>query len=69
MSATLPPAMYRVVVNGEGQYSTWPSNRAAPEGWDHVAFQGSNDACLGFIRSTWNEMRPRSIREPVERPE
>jgi len=69
MPATLSEAMHQVVVNGEGQYSTWPLNKATPEGWECAAVQGSHDACLEFIRKSWIDMRPLSLRASTERAE
>jgi uncharacterized protein YbdZ (MbtH family) len=57
---------YLVVVNHEGQYSLWPSHRGLPPGWESTSRSGSLGDCLGSIESVWTDMRPLSLRRPVE---
>ncbi|HEY9130843.1 MAG TPA: MbtH family NRPS accessory protein [Dyella sp.] len=54
--------MYEVVVNHEGQYSIWPSDKAVPHGWKKAGKQGSKASCLEFIGEVWTDMRPLSLR-------
>lgn len=62
-AAEAPSAVsHVVVVNDEGQYSVWPSDRPRPAGWDDGGFSGGYDACLDFIERTWVDMRPVSAR-------
>ena len=60
--------IYEVVVNGEGQYSIWPSEKTLPLGWEKVGKQGTKIACLEYIDQTWTDMRPRSLREQTREP-
>ncbi|MGH3881748.1 MAG: MbtH family protein [Actinophytocola sp.] len=53
---------YAVVRNDEDQYSIWPADRQAPDGWQQVGPTGSQDECLDHIRQVWTDMRPRSLR-------
>ena len=53
---------YRVVVNHEEQYSIWPSAREIPAGWRAAGYEGSQAQCLEYIRETWTDMRPLSLR-------
>jgi amino acid adenylation domain-containing protein len=62
------PLTWRVVVNDEGQYSLWPSDRAAPPGWTDAGRGGSRDECLAYIRAVWDDLRPLGLRES-SRPE
>ena len=55
-------AMYKVVVNHEEQYSIWPADRASPPGWRDCGKQGSQTACLAWIREVWTDMRPLGVR-------
>jgi MbtH protein len=59
--------MYKVVVNHEEQYSIWPAARANPKGWADAGMTGNKEECLGFIEEIWTDMRPRSVREALER--
>lgn len=55
-------ATYRVVINGEEQYSVWPSERELPLGWRDTGKIGSKDECLAYIDSVWLDKRPASQR-------
>jgi amino acid adenylation domain-containing protein len=50
-----------VLVNGEGQYSLWPSTLPAPEGWTIVLRESDRVTCLSLIRSAWTDLRPNSL--------
>jgi MbtH protein len=50
-----------VVVNDEGQYSIWPSDKDIPAGWHAVGKTGTKDECLAHIEAVWTDMRPRSL--------
>jgi MbtH protein len=52
---------WRVVVNHEGQYSLWPSDRKRPLGWVDAGWGGSRQDCLAYIRSVWEDQRPLSL--------
>lgn len=54
---------YRVVVNGEEQYSIWRADREIPRGWRDVGKQGSKSECLEYINEVWTDMRPLSLRQ------
>lgn len=54
---------WRVVVNGEEQYSLWPLDKDLPLGWQEAGKQGSEEACLAFIKEVWTDLRPRSVRD------
>ena len=54
--------LFDVVLNEEEQYSIWPASKALPLGWRKGGKQGSKDACLEFIKETWTDMRPLSLR-------
>lgn len=55
-----------VVVNHEGQYSTWWADRAPPAGWSATGAAGTRDQCLAHIAEVWTDMRPLSLRERME---
>lgn len=54
---------YRVVVNGEEQYSIWLADRELPAGWHAEGTEGPREECLAHIGAVWTDMRPRSLRE------
>jgi MbtH protein len=56
---------YRVVVNHEEQYSIWPEHKDIPRGWKDVGKSGSKDECLSYIKETWTDMRPLSLRKEM----
>jgi MbtH protein len=58
---------YKVVVNGEAQYSIWPLEQPAPDGWTEVGPRGSKAECLAYIRDAWTDMRPLSLRRREDR--
>ncbi|MEO7260735.1 MAG: MbtH family NRPS accessory protein [Jatrophihabitantaceae bacterium] len=53
---------YRVVVNGEEQYSIWPADREIPNGWRPEGTEGDREACLQHIETVWTDMRPLTLR-------
>ena len=59
--------VYDVVINHEEQYSIWPADRETPKGWSKVGKSGSKEDCLEFIKEVWTDMRPRSLREQMDR--
>ncbi|GAA3804728.1 MbtH family NRPS accessory protein [Sphaerisporangium flaviroseum] len=60
-------ARYRVVVNGEEQYSLWPVDGETPAGWRPDGFEGTREECLAHIEEVWTDMRPLSARTPGPR--
>jgi MbtH protein len=60
--------LYRVLVNDEGQYSIWPSDRELPPGWRDGGKTGSKQECLAFVEKVWRDLRPRSVRERLDAP-
>jgi MbtH protein len=55
-------ADYKVVVNGEEQYSIWPTYKPLPAGWFDAGKSGSRDECLAYIKEVWTDLRPLSLR-------
>ncbi|MDI1463556.1 AMP-binding protein [Catellatospora sp. KI3] len=50
-----------VVVNGQDQYSLWPTDRPVPGGWTPV-FTGETEVCLEHITRLWTDLRPAALR-------
>ncbi|HEY8581336.1 MAG TPA: MbtH family NRPS accessory protein [Capillimicrobium sp.] len=59
--------IYTAVKNDEDQYSLWLADRELPLGWEAVGRPGSKDEVLAWIEEVWVDMRPRSLRERMER--
>lgn len=59
---TEPADTYRVVVNGEEQYSIWAADLPLPTGWRAAGFSGGKQECLSHIEQVWTDMRPASLR-------
>jgi MbtH protein len=60
--------IYKVVVNGEEQYSIWPADRANPLGWRDAGRSGLKADCLAFVSEVWTDMRPLSVRTQMRTP-
>ncbi|MFI7637689.1 MbtH family protein [Nonomuraea sp. NPDC049400] len=60
-----PSGQFVVLVNEEDQYSLWPDFVDIPQGWTVVYGAAGREACLGFIRETWTDLRPRSLRRQL----
>jgi MbtH protein len=58
---------FKVVLNDEEQYSIWAEERPAPAGWRETGFAGTKEECLTHIDEVWTDMRPRSLREAMDR--
>lgn len=61
--------IYSVVINHEEQYSIWLTDRALPAGWHAVGVNGPKEECLAYIKETWTDMRPLSVRKLMEETE
>lgn len=61
-------AVFQAVINHEEQYSIWPADQPIPNGWRPAGKQGSKRECLAWIDEVWIDMRPRSLREALDKP-
>ncbi|EHR51369.1 hypothetical protein SacmaDRAFT_3138 [Saccharomonospora marina XMU15] len=57
---------YYALVNGEGQYSMWPTTIEVPEGWSVAHGPSDRQSCVEFIEHTWTDMRPKSLIDAME---
>ncbi|ESU49207.1 MbtH family NRPS accessory protein [Streptomyces filamentosus] len=53
---------FRIVRNGEEQYSVWPAGQDLPAGWFEVGQRGTRADCLARVGRSWTDMRPASLR-------
>ena len=60
-----PQLRYKVVINHEEQYSIWFADRDNPLGWKDVGISGTKEDCLAYIKATWTDMRPLSLRKKM----
>ncbi|MEU5695583.1 MbtH family protein [Actinosynnema sp. NPDC020468] len=58
---------YVVLVNDENQHSLWPSFLEVPAGWTTVHGEDTRDNCLEYVSTHWEDMRPRSLIDQMER--
>lgn len=58
--------LYKVVVNHEEQYSIYFADRPLPVGWREAGKTGTKEECLAFIKETWTDMRPLSVRQKMD---
>lgn len=56
-----------ILMNAEEQYSLWSAHHAIPDGWREVGPRGSREDCVSYINETWADMRPKSLREALEK--
>ena len=54
---------WKVVISAEDQYSIWPTSKLIPSGWREGGKEGTKEECLAYIKETWVDMRPRSLKE------
>ena len=57
-----PDLGYLVVVNDEEQHSLWPAAVDVPAGWTVAHGPADRDDCLGYVRESWTDIRPASLR-------
>lgn len=57
---------FYVVKNTEEQYSTWPSYKQIPAGWESIGEPRTKADCLAYIEEIWTDMRPLSLRKQME---
>jgi MbtH protein len=62
-----PDGTYLVLVNEDEQYSLWPSFASVPDGWSVALAETDRDTCLNFVEQHWTDLRPRSLREAMQR--
>ncbi|CAO3308172.1 MbtH family NRPS accessory protein [Pseudomonas asiatica] len=58
--------LYLVVINDEEQYSLWAAESPLPGGWHATGQQGNRSQCLAYIKETWTDMRPLSLRQRLQ---
>ena len=58
--------IYKVIVNGEEQYSIWPADRENASGWRDAGRVGTKKECLAFVKEVWTDMRPLSLRKKMD---
>ena len=59
--------LYRVVINDEEQYSIWSLEKENAPGWRDAGKTGTKVECLTHIKEVWTDMRPKSLRDRMER--
>jgi MbtH protein len=58
---------FLVVVNDEDQHSLWPAYADVPAGWRKVFGAASRAECLAYVEEHWTDIRPKSLREAMDR--
>ena len=56
-----------MVVNDEDQHSLWPAFADVPAGWRKVFGEASRAECLAYVEEHWTDIRPKSLREAMDR--
>ena len=58
---------YICLINSEEQYSLWESWQKIPLGWKKVGPTSTKQECLDFIKGAWKDMRPKSLRDKMDK--
>jgi MbtH protein len=61
---------FYVLINGEEQYSLWPTFAQVPDGWRVVHGDDGTTGrqeCLDYVDEHWTDMRPKSLRDAMQR--
>jgi len=58
---------YICLINEEEQYSLWYAWKDIPIGWKRVGPEGTRDQCLAYINEVWTDMRPKSLKDKMEK--
>ncbi|ORM35319.1 MbtH family protein [Williamsia sp. 1135] len=61
---------FYVLINGEEQYSLWPTFAQVPDGWRVVHGRDGGTGrqeCVDYVEEHWTDMRPKSLRDAMER--
>lgn len=53
---------FYVLVNGEGQYSLWPSFAEIPAGWSVALREADRQSAIDYVNEHWTDRRPESRR-------
>ena len=56
-----------VLANEEEQHSLWPTFAPVPPGWTVIFGEAHRDACMDFIERNWPDIRPKSMRERLNK--
>ncbi|MEU0851856.1 AMP-binding protein [Streptomyces flaveolus] len=59
---TVAGARWCVVLNGEGQYSLWWTDRELPPGWRAEGTSGTRERCLARVQEVWADPLPAGLR-------
>src|SRR5437773_940853 len=51
----------------EEQYSIWPLEKENAPGWRDAGKTGTKSECLARIKEVWTDMRPKSLRDRMDR--
>ena len=58
---------YICLINEEEQYSIWFAWKEVPLGWKRVGPQGTKQEILDYVTQVWTDMRPKSLREEMDK--
>ncbi len=67
INETVDNQTYIVLINEEEQYSLWPETKKIPLGWKDTGTKGAKQVCLDYVKEVWTDMRPKSLRDAMER--
>ena len=59
-------AAYKIIINAEGQYSIWQKDIESSPGWRDAGIFGTEKECADYIKKTWTDLRPLSLRKKMD---
>ena len=60
---------HQILINEELQYSLWDADMKIPLGWKHAFGPDGKETCLGYVNKYWTDMRPKSLRDAMDKME
>jgi len=60
---------YICLINEEEQYSIWFAWKEIPLGWKQVGPKGTKQEVLNYVKEVWTYMRPKSLRDQMDKAE
>ena len=58
---------FLVLVNDEDQHSLWLAFADIPAGWQKAFGEAGRAECLAYVEEHWTDIRPKSLREALDR--
>jgi MbtH protein len=61
-----PEVRFKALINHEERYFLWPAEFEFPKGWSETGACPPKEECSNYLKETWTDMRPRSLRVALD---